>query len=284
MMVHAMRVTEKVSHFEYDEWAREHCPEKVPDARSSDPRRHVGDAIYDWREDPPRVRPGSVHDVSNRERDLSGGYALLSEHFFYYFGDHPVAIPEELQGMVQRRQGRRSDSNAPYLDPFVAWLEELDLPVDSLQGVPGAWANGAPAPVRLVSLGSRPRRRPWSGEGALSVAAAAASCTPGMTWGDVFEIGSTRRRVPSGACRPLARPRRLRSGSRTVYPVYDPLAGCPALPPHSPAPRGSAPLVLWWDTACESQDVARLSRSTHSSAATANGWLMPPPYDGARKR
>lgn len=159
MMTYAMRVTEKMPLFEYDEWVREHCPEKVPDPRSTDPRRHVGDAIYDWREDPPRVRPGSVYDVSQRDRDLSGGYALLSERY-YYFGDHPVAIPEELQGMVQRRQGHRSDSNAPYLKPFVAWLNELDLPANSLQGNPSAWMDGPPAPVRLVSLGTRPARRP----------------------------------------------------------------------------------------------------------------------------
>jgi hypothetical protein len=104
MVVYAMRITDKMPMSEYDAWAREHRPEKVPNPRSSDPRRHVGDAIYDFAEDPPRVRPGSVHGVYERKHDLRGEYALLSDHF-YYFGDQPIALPEELQGLVQRTQG-----------------------------------------------------------------------------------------------------------------------------------------------------------------------------------
>ena len=68
-----------------------------------------------------------MHGVYEREHDLRGEYALLSEHF-YYFGDKPIALPEELQDMVQRTQGHRSVSNAPYLDPFLDWLGELNLP------------------------------------------------------------------------------------------------------------------------------------------------------------
>ena len=86
MMIYAMQVTDKMPMHEYDAWAQERRPEKVPNPHGGDPRRHVGDAIYDFDGDPPRLRPGSVHTVYDRERDLGSEYALLSEHF-YYFGD-----------------------------------------------------------------------------------------------------------------------------------------------------------------------------------------------------
>jgi Putative glycolipid-binding len=60
---------EPVPEHEYDEWVQEYRPEKVPDPRNHDPRRWVGDAIYDFSEDPPKKRPGP-HDESNRATDL----------------------------------------------------------------------------------------------------------------------------------------------------------------------------------------------------------------------
>jgi hypothetical protein len=168
MLVYAMRVTGKMLLPEYDAWARERRPEKIPNPLSGDPRRHVGDAIYDFAEDPPRVRHGSVHGVHERERDLGGGYALLSEHF-YYFGDKPVALPEDLQGMVQRTQGHRSISNARYLHPFVAWISGLQLRPNSLRGDPSEWLKRRPAYAQdVVPLGPRPRRRQVAGLRALT--------------------------------------------------------------------------------------------------------------------
>jgi len=157
MMVYAMRVTNKMPMSDYDAWAREHRPEKLPNAHSNDPRLHVGDAIYDFATNPPRVRPGSVHGVYEREHDLSGEYALLSEHFFY-LGDQPLALPEVLKEMVQRTQGHRSVSNAQYLGPFLKWLAKLDMPVNTLHGIPSAWLEASPAPTQLISLAPRPRR------------------------------------------------------------------------------------------------------------------------------
>ncbi len=119
---------------EYDAWAQDYWPEKVPDWRSGDPRRIVGDALYDFSEDPPRMRRG-VHNIDNRENDLSGEYALLSEHFFY-FGDRPIALPQHLQGLVHRGQGHRSHKNAAYLKPFVEWLTGLGLRPNHLYGKP----------------------------------------------------------------------------------------------------------------------------------------------------
>ena len=157
MMVYAMQVTDKMSMPEYDAWVRKHRPEKIPSSGSIDPRRHVGDAIYDFAEDPPRIRTGSVHSVFDRERDLSGHFALISERF-YYFGDRPIALPEHLQGMVQRTQGHRSTSNAPYLQPFLIWLAGLNFPINTLNGRPSAWLIGPPAPPQVIPLGTRSRR------------------------------------------------------------------------------------------------------------------------------
>ena len=157
MMIFAMRVTDKMTMYEYEQWTREYRPEKVPNRRSSDPKRHVGDAIYDFIEDPPRTRP-SVHDDSNRDHDLSGKYALLSEHF-YYFGDHPIALPEHLQGLVKRGPGHRGAENAPFVEPFVGWLTELQLRPKSLHGDPSEWLIYRPASAQVVSLSPRPQRR-----------------------------------------------------------------------------------------------------------------------------
>ena len=120
---------------EYDAWAQEYRPEKIPDRRSSDPKRRAGDALYDFTEDPPLVREGGAHTIDHREHDLSGEYALLSEHFFY-FGNQPVALPEHLLGIVKLGPGHRSRENAPYLEPFVEWLAGLALQPNHLYGKP----------------------------------------------------------------------------------------------------------------------------------------------------
>ena len=157
MMIYAMQVTDKMAMREYEEWAREHRPEKVPNRGSSDPRRRVGDAIYDFTKDPPRTR-SSAHDDSHRDHDLSGKYALLSERF-YYFGDYPIALPEHLQGLVKRGPGHRGPENAPFVEPFVGWLTELQVGPKSLHGDPLEWLIHRPAPAQVVSLSPRPQRR-----------------------------------------------------------------------------------------------------------------------------
>jgi len=146
-----MQVTDKMTMREYDEWAQEIQPEKVPDPRSRDPRRWVGDAVYDFSEDPPKKRPGP-HDDSNRKTDLGGEYALLSEHF-YYFGDRARKLPEHLHGLVLSRQGHRSRKNAPYVEPFLEWLTDLGLQSNVLYGYPPL----LPTPPQFISLTRKPQ-------------------------------------------------------------------------------------------------------------------------------
>jgi hypothetical protein len=133
-IVYAMRVSKKLPMSEYDAFAREHCPGKIPDWSHDDPRRRLGDAIYDFRSNPPRLRP-SVHNEGNRERDLSGGYALISDHFFY-FGDQPRLLPPALRRIARQRQGHRSVANDALLKPFLAWLDRLGLRANRLYGTP----------------------------------------------------------------------------------------------------------------------------------------------------
>lgn len=151
-VVYAMQVTNKMPMHKYDKWAQDNLPEKVPDPLNRDLRRWLGDAIYDFNEDPPRIRPGSVHNDSNRQTDLNGEYALLSEHFFY-FGNQPIALPEHLRGLVQRAQGHRSVSNAPYLEPFLDWLNGLGLQPNHLYGKPQLMQLPS---VHGLEIGSRP--------------------------------------------------------------------------------------------------------------------------------
>jgi hypothetical protein len=131
-VVYAMQVTGKMPMWEYDAYVREHLPNKVPQWYSGNPCLMVGDSIYDFSYDPPKVRK-SVHDVSHRDRDLSGQYALLSEHF-YYFGDRPREVPDHLKGIVKRGPGHRSGANDGYIGPFLEWIEGFES--NRLYGTP----------------------------------------------------------------------------------------------------------------------------------------------------
>ena len=154
-MVYAMRITDKMTMREYDEWVQEECPEKVPDWNSSDWRRKLGDAVYDFSELPPRVRRGGPHGLENREHDLNGEYALLSEHFFY-LGAKPVALPGHLLGIIKRGPGHRGPGNTPYVEPFMEWIESLALQPNHLYGNPQM--SPLLTTVSGLNIGRKPQR------------------------------------------------------------------------------------------------------------------------------
>lgn len=128
-VVYAMQVTRRVTMRDYDRITRTELPGKLPDWDSPDFRRRVGDSIYDFSTTPATARR-SVHDERNRKKDLSGEYALLSTHF-YYFGDRPVELPEELRPIIKAGQGHRRIQDER-IDQFVTWLESLEV----VQGEP----------------------------------------------------------------------------------------------------------------------------------------------------
>jgi len=116
-----MKDTEKMTLSDYDKYCQEHCQNKIPDWENKDHYKRLGDCIYDFSTDPPKMRKG-VHGEGNRKRDLGGENALLSSHF-YYFGDSPIDLPKDLYKIIKKGQGHKSQSNAPYVDKFISWIE-----------------------------------------------------------------------------------------------------------------------------------------------------------------
>lgn len=133
-VVYAMKVTSKLTMEEYDQFCKTFIPKKIPDWRSRDYRRRMGDCVYDFSKTNPKIRM-SVHTEDNRKRDLSGKYALLSKQF-YYFGNKPVKLPDELRPIMHTAQGHKSEANQPYADAFVHWIENLDFPTNKVIGEP----------------------------------------------------------------------------------------------------------------------------------------------------
>ena len=134
-VVYAMQITDKMTMLDYDLFCTSRKRDKIPNFRSPDYRRRMGDCIYDYSMgDPPKLRWG-IHREENRERDLSGKYALLSEHF-YYFGDRPVQLPVDLYPVIHATQGHKSDANQPYVAPFIEWIDSLGFRSNKLYGEP----------------------------------------------------------------------------------------------------------------------------------------------------
>jgi hypothetical protein len=143
-VVYAMRVTTKMSMRDYDSYTRRELRNKLPAERTADPRRRVGDSIYDFSKQGAPLRGGSVHLETNRATDLGGEYVLLS-HQFVYFGDNPMRLPAELLPIVKQGQGHRSAANDPYADAFTAWIASLSIRFGSVLGEPQWWRVEPPS-------------------------------------------------------------------------------------------------------------------------------------------
>lgn len=133
-VVYAMKVTNKMTLEEYDEFCQKHCPNKIPDWDNEDYRRRLGDCLYDFSSKPPIMRKG-VHNENNLERDLGGEYALLSSHF-YYFGDSPIELTQDLLPIIKEGRAHRSKSNNSYRESFVSWIKGQRLEPNVLHGNP----------------------------------------------------------------------------------------------------------------------------------------------------
>jgi hypothetical protein len=93
-VVYMMEVTKKIPLQDYDMLCKVEYPGKIPDFNSKDPKKKLGDCIYDFSTNPPTQRKG-VHGPDNVLRDLNGKFSLISEHF-YYFGNKPIELPDFL--------------------------------------------------------------------------------------------------------------------------------------------------------------------------------------------
>lgn len=134
-IVYAMKVTDKITLQQYDEYCNRFLPDKIPNIFSDDIRLHVGDCIYDFSDDSEgKLRP-SVHGLGNRKTDLGGKNVLLSEHF-YYFGDKPINLPKEFWRIIKANQGHKSKSNTDIAEDFTKWIEELGISINKRFGNP----------------------------------------------------------------------------------------------------------------------------------------------------
>jgi hypothetical protein len=131
-----MKVTEKLTMQEYDNYCNTNLRGKIPNWRTNNYIDKVGDCIYDF-SDPknPKLRRPSVHNVDNMKTDLGGNYALLSRHF-YYFGDksYNFDLPVDLLPIVNQKHGHKSNMNSIYFDCFVKWISQFEM--NKLYGEP----------------------------------------------------------------------------------------------------------------------------------------------------
>jgi hypothetical protein len=135
-VVYAMKVTSKMTMEEYDQFCKTFVPKKKPDWRNRDYRMRMGDCIYNYisGSNNPKMRTG-IHIEENMEKDLSGLYVLASKQY-YYFGDQPIKLPDNLHPIMLATQGYKSDENQEYIELFVNWIEGLDIVANKAIGEP----------------------------------------------------------------------------------------------------------------------------------------------------
>lgn len=134
-IVYLMKITNKLSLEDYDNFCKKELPQKIPDIKNSDLRRQVGDCIYDFSNNSSGELRPSVHESGNKKTDLGGKSVLLSKHF-YYFGNKPIDLPSKFQRIVKPNQGHRSSSNDDIAEEFLTWVKNLKLPFNTLVGKP----------------------------------------------------------------------------------------------------------------------------------------------------
>ena len=138
-IVYAMEVKEILTFPKYNEFCKKSLKEKIPDLENKDPKRWVGDCIYDFKEGDPILR-NSVHHEGNVPSDLGGLNVLLSDNF-YYFGSEPVDIPNDLLKIVRKGQGHKSLSNEPFKLQFLDWILTLSSIKNKVTSTPYGLTN-----------------------------------------------------------------------------------------------------------------------------------------------
>jgi hypothetical protein len=139
-LVYAMKISKIMTLQEYDTWCEANLPVKIPVIQAKDKQKCVGDCIYYDFPSPlvlpakgrPCIRP-SVHTVINRDHDLSGLNALLSDHF-YYFGENAVPLEEAFRSFTIGR-GHRKITDPSLIEQFEAWLSS-NYEKNKLYGLP----------------------------------------------------------------------------------------------------------------------------------------------------
>lgn len=60
---------------------------------------------------------------------------LISDHF-YYFGDKPVKLCDDLKPIIHDTRGHKSIANQPYLEKFLSWIADWGYVPNVLYGEP----------------------------------------------------------------------------------------------------------------------------------------------------
>jgi hypothetical protein len=124
-VVYAMKISDIKTLQDYDTFCNISLLNKIPYRRTTDWRFAMGDCIYDYSQgQKPTIRK-SVHNETNRKRDLSGINALLSNHF-YYFGEEARVLPDNLKQVIKLNQGHKKIENTILIEKFEEWIKQFD--------------------------------------------------------------------------------------------------------------------------------------------------------------
>jgi len=122
-LVYAMKVSDKKTLREYDAYCQINLPNKVPKWFNKDWRKRLGDCVYDFSKGEEPTMRTAIHTKRHRAKDLRGGYALLSNHF-YYFGEEPRPIPAGLKKIVKKTQGHLVFEEETVFKVFEKWISK----------------------------------------------------------------------------------------------------------------------------------------------------------------
>lgn len=123
-LVYAMKVTDKKSLEAYNKFCNENFQNKIPRWKTNDWHLRLGDCIYDYPNDSLPILRKSVHQEKNKETDLSGKFALLSNHF-YYFGLAAKQIPNNLKQLIKHGPGHKIIYQEELIDEFENWISQF---------------------------------------------------------------------------------------------------------------------------------------------------------------
>ena len=120
-LVYAMKISEILSFDAYFADAR--FEKKKPDVRSSW-RELVGDNMYYKDQLGKWIQHRTIQHLSPdlQRKDLKHPFVFVAEYFFY-FGDHEVAIPNEFQELIWKRQGCKYNHDPQIVEGFLKWLK-----------------------------------------------------------------------------------------------------------------------------------------------------------------
>ncbi|CAN5454013.1 hypothetical protein BH20ACI1_BH20ACI1_28160 [soil metagenome] len=124
-LVYAMKISDIKKLQDYDVFCKKSLPNKIPKWRTKDWRLRMGDCIYDYSDGQnPNIRK-SVHNETNRKKDLGGINSLLSNHF-YYFGEEARPLPIKLKEIIKRNQGHKKIENESLIEKFDDWIKQFE--------------------------------------------------------------------------------------------------------------------------------------------------------------